>query len=81
MIVCAAGWAFKFVPIIGDILASLALEVESKYDISGCSITRPKILKQQKHAENKLMAVASKSLPQNHVKISAKAARGIQLKE
>lgn len=80
MIVCAAGWAFKFVPIIGDILASLALEVESKYDISGCSITRPKILK-QKHAEHKLMAAASKSLPQNHVKISAKAARGIQLKE
>ena len=41
-----AGWAMKLVPLIGKILAQLAIEGATPYDISQFKITRPGILKQ-----------------------------------
>lgn len=42
VVVCAAGWAFKFAPLFGKICADLALEKnEFKHNISTLSIDRP----------------------------------------
>jgi sarcosine oxidase/L-pipecolate oxidase len=40
-----AGWAFKLTPLIGRVLAELALDGTSQYDISQFKITRPGVLK------------------------------------
>ncbi|HET6500547.1 MAG TPA: FAD-dependent oxidoreductase [Amycolatopsis sp.] len=40
VVVCAAGWGFKFVPLLGGICADLALEGTTTHDISRLSPTR-----------------------------------------
>jgi sarcosine oxidase / L-pipecolate oxidase len=41
VVVCAAGWAFKFAPLFGRLCADLALEREFEEDIESLSISRP----------------------------------------
>ncbi|HSY15098.1 MAG TPA: FAD-dependent oxidoreductase [Jatrophihabitantaceae bacterium] len=45
IVVCAAGWAFKFAPLFGDICARLALGLPVSDDISEFSISRPSVLR------------------------------------
>lgn len=44
VVLFTAGWGMKLVPVIGQILAQLALTGSSPYDISQFSITRPGVL-------------------------------------
>jgi monomeric sarcosine oxidase len=44
ILVCTAGWAFKFAPMFGLILAQLAATGSTSYHIAPMSITRPGVL-------------------------------------
>jgi hypothetical protein len=44
VVIATAGWAFKFAPMFGKILAELAIEGESTSNIAPMSITRPGVL-------------------------------------
>jgi glycine/D-amino acid oxidase-like deaminating enzyme len=45
VVVCCAGWAFKFAPLFGQLCANLAFEQEIIHDIDEFSIERPQVLK------------------------------------
>jgi sarcosine oxidase/L-pipecolate oxidase len=45
MVVFTAGWGMKLTPLIGKILADLAISGATSYDISNFKITRPGVLK------------------------------------
>jgi sarcosine oxidase/L-pipecolate oxidase len=47
LVLFTAGWAMKMVPLIGQILADLALRGATPYDISQFRITRPGVLKKK----------------------------------
>ena len=40
VVVCATGWAAKFIPILGHILSDLALERKTQFDISNFTVGR-----------------------------------------
>jgi glycine/D-amino acid oxidase-like deaminating enzyme len=44
IVVATAGWAFKFAPMFGQIMAELALKGTSTQDIAPMSITRPGVI-------------------------------------
>jgi glycine/D-amino acid oxidase-like deaminating enzyme len=44
VVVATAGWAFKFAPMFGAIIAELAIKGESTWDIDPMSITRPGVI-------------------------------------
>lgn len=46
IVICASGWAFKFVPILGKICAELAMEGKTAHDISHYAATRSGVLLQ-----------------------------------
>jgi glycine/D-amino acid oxidase-like deaminating enzyme len=45
VVVFTAGWGMKLTPLIGRILADLAITGITRYDISNFKITRPGVLK------------------------------------
>lgn len=45
VVVCCAGWAFKFAPLFGKLCANLAFEQKVAHDINEFSIERPRVLK------------------------------------
>jgi sarcosine oxidase / L-pipecolate oxidase len=44
VVVATAGWAFKFAPMFGAIMAELAIDGESTWDIAPMAITRPGVV-------------------------------------
>jgi hypothetical protein len=44
VIIFTAGWAFKFVPLLGKCLSQLAIDGQTEYSITDYSINRPGIL-------------------------------------
>jgi sarcosine oxidase / L-pipecolate oxidase len=44
VVVATAGWAFKFAPMFGAIMAELAIKGESTWDIEPMSVTRPGVI-------------------------------------
>jgi glycine/D-amino acid oxidase-like deaminating enzyme len=58
VIVFTAGWAFKMIPLIGEILAELAIDGETKSDIELFRIDRPGILKNLESQGNSISATA-----------------------
>jgi hypothetical protein len=61
--VFTAGWGFKFVPLIGQVLCDLVLCGKSKYDISQFAITRPGVLSPPPAAVMKTAARAFSRIP------------------
>jgi len=59
IIVYTGGWAAKFVPLLGNILADLALTGKTKYDISPFNIQWPAV---RGEVSNKFLTTASKNL-------------------
>ena len=45
MVLFCAGWAMKFIPLLGRALKELALEGATQYDISHFAIGRPGVIK------------------------------------
>ena len=44
VVLYTAGWGFKLAPLLGEILAQLALEGKTSYDIEAFKLDRPGVL-------------------------------------